>query len=77
MEIFKLRKIDCEVEQLIWLLDDCISSGASVGFIPPLQEFEARDYWLSLNDDLVKGTRILLVAKSGDCLLYTSPSPRD
>jgi hypothetical protein len=33
------------IEQPVALLIDAVDSGASVGFMPPLAQTEARDYW--------------------------------
>lgn len=48
---------------LIELLRDSVEGGASVGFLPPLAETEARDYWGGVIADLGSGARLLLVAR--------------
>jgi acetyltransferase len=50
------------VEQLVILLIDAVDGGASVGFMPPLGEPEARNYWRGVVTAMREGTRILLVA---------------
>ncbi len=45
------------------LLRDAVASGASVGFLPPLVEAEADDYWASGVATLRDSTRVLLVAR--------------
>jgi acetyltransferase len=52
-----------ELEQLIHLLRDAIAGGASVGFLPSLDDEEARDYWKTVFQDIAQGTRVLLVAR--------------
>ena len=47
--------------ELITLLQDAVASGASIGFLPPLSEEEARDYWISVLEDVVQQKRVLLV----------------
>jgi ribosomal protein S18 acetylase RimI-like enzyme len=49
--------------QLYELLIDSVSSGASVGFLPPLAEVDAMNYWQDVIKDLDSGKRILLVAQ--------------
>lgn len=47
---------------LVNLLVDCVASGASVGFLPPLEAATAVDYWRSVAAELEEGTKKLLVA---------------
>lgn len=47
---------------LICLLQDAVDSGASVGYLPPLSDDHARQYWSGILPDVGKGSRILLVA---------------
>lgn len=51
------------VPQLAALLIDAVESGASVGFLPPLTEAEAAQYWGKVVEALRGGARILLVAE--------------
>ena len=50
------------VEPLIELLRDAVDSGASVGFLPPLEEAEARDYWQGVFAAMTERRRRLLAA---------------
>jgi GNAT superfamily N-acetyltransferase len=50
------------IEDLIALLQDGVGSGASIGFLPPLSDEEARAYWQGIIDDVAHGKRVLLVA---------------
>jgi GNAT superfamily N-acetyltransferase len=54
---------------LVVLLLDTVASGASVGFLPPLSEEEARRYWQAAFEGVADGSRVLLVAKDGDDLV--------
>jgi acetyltransferase len=47
---------------LIRLLQDSVDGGASVGFLPPLSDDQARQYWSAILPGVEKGSRILLVA---------------
>jgi GNAT superfamily N-acetyltransferase len=51
---------------LISLLQDAVESGASIGFLPPLSEDEARVYWLEVIEELRSGQKILITAFSGE-----------
>jgi GNAT superfamily N-acetyltransferase len=48
------------------LLVDAVDSGASVGFLPPLDAGEAAAYWDSVAAALEDGSRVLLVARADD-----------
>ena len=50
-------------DDLVELLQDAVSSGASVGFLPPLATDTARDYWEGVFDDIGRGARMLLAAR--------------
>lgn len=54
------------LEALTRLLQDAVEDGASVGFLPPLQESEAHHYWLSTFDAMEAGGRLLLIAQEGE-----------
>jgi acetyltransferase len=45
------------------LLRDAVASGASVGFLPPLGDAEADEYWAGVVAALREGSRVLLVAR--------------
>lgn len=49
--------------ELIHLLLDAVQSGASVGFLPPLSEEEARDYWQAVFAEMAGGSHVLLLAR--------------
>jgi len=56
---------------LVGLLIDTVDGGHSMGFLPPLTRAKARRYWLSLRRDLQAGSRVLLVASSGEKIVGT------
>jgi ribosomal protein S18 acetylase RimI-like enzyme len=56
---------------LVHLLDDAVASGASIGFLAPLDAEEAAAYWRGVADDLDSGSRLLLAAREGDTLAGT------
>ncbi len=49
--------------ELVTLLQDAVASGASIGFLPPLSEEEARAYWTAALEDLAQKKRVLLIAR--------------
>jgi ribosomal protein S18 acetylase RimI-like enzyme len=51
------------LDELVELLQDTVTSGASVGFLPPLAAGAARDYWEGVVADVGGGARVLLVAR--------------
>ncbi len=62
---FTPEEAERAIQQLVELLIDAVDSGASVGFMPPLTEPEALDYWRGVIAAMHGGTRILLVAADG------------
>jgi ribosomal protein S18 acetylase RimI-like enzyme len=72
-----------ELEQLVHLLGDAVGAGASLGFLPSLDDEEARDYWTAVFQDIAQHTRVLLVAReagqvigSVQLALATQPNAR-
>jgi ribosomal protein S18 acetylase RimI-like enzyme len=67
----------------IALLQDAVESGASVGFVPPVDASIARSYWAGVRTAIEGGNRILLAAiEDGEILgsvqldLATMPNAR-
>ena len=61
--IHELARVDAEViEGLSDLLLDCVESGASVGFMLPLERARARAFWQGVAREVEAGQRVLLVA---------------
>lgn len=63
MKIESLSSLSASHDELVILLNDCVKSGASVGFLAPLEAGEAEQYWQSVAADLAGGGRTLLVAR--------------
>ena len=57
------------IAQLSELLIDAVDSGASVGFMPPLDEADANEYWRGVIAATCEGSRVLLVAEEGGLVL--------
>ncbi|CAM3640575.1 GNAT family N-acetyltransferase [Xenorhabdus thuongxuanensis] len=64
--IIRLDSTNTKHDGLIHLLHDCVKSNASIGFIAPLEENEAEQYWQNVEADLTAGHRLLLVALEGE-----------
>ncbi|MGH7357730.1 MAG: GNAT family N-acetyltransferase, partial [Candidatus Rokuibacteriota bacterium] len=47
---------------LVALLRDAVDSGASIGFLPPVAEAEAGEYWDAVAAALGDGSRVVLAA---------------
>lgn len=62
IQIAEVTELDEVCEGLVELLRDSVTGGASVGFLPPISDAEATDYWRSVEDELPGGNRRLLVA---------------
>ena len=52
------RLVPALVERFI----ETVSTGASLGFLPPVSPVDARNYWMSLSADLRSGRRVLVGA---------------
>ena len=57
---------------LVDILRDSVDGGASVGFLPPLGDDEARAYWHEVIDDVARGARLLLLSRQGDAPIGTA-----
>jgi GNAT superfamily N-acetyltransferase len=56
------------LDALVDLLRDAVDSGASIGFLPPLEPAEAREYWRGVFDAVRSRRRIVLSAIEGKLL---------
>lgn len=57
MEIVEISSAETYQDALITLLQDCVDSGASVGFLPPLTTEESARYWQRVEAELAAGHR--------------------
>ena len=64
--------MDAERGALVALLRDAVESGASIGFLPPLADAEARAYWTTVTAELREGSRVVLGARDGELGLVGS-----
>jgi GNAT superfamily N-acetyltransferase len=62
--IREVSSVDADtLEGLTDLLLDCVASGASVGFMLPLERARARRFWEGVAREVEAGRRVLLVAR--------------
>jgi acetyltransferase len=59
---FSAEQAESHISELASLLIDAVESGASVGFLPPLKQAEALEYWYTVIAAIRDGSRILLAA---------------
>lgn len=59
------------IPELVALLQDAVASGASVGFLPPLSDQQAGDYWRGVVAAVHGPHRVLLIARDGGRLVGT------
>jgi ribosomal protein S18 acetylase RimI-like enzyme len=65
------RTVTVNIAKLVSLLQDAVQSGGSIGFLPPLSDSEANEYWQDVSSALKAPYRILLVATEGDEVIGT------
>ncbi|NMG06093.1 GNAT family N-acetyltransferase [Brasilonema sp. UFV-L1] len=65
IECFSEAQAKGFLPELVSLLQNVVNSGASVGFLPPLNSHTASQYWLEVFDALKNKSRLLLVARYG------------
>jgi acetyltransferase len=51
---------------LVEILQDSINSGASIGYLPPFPDSDARDYWAGVLEKVTNGSVLLWVARDAD-----------
>lgn len=62
IEILEINEIGDYEEDLSLLLEDSINSGASVGFLAPIEKNEGLNYWREVNHKLAQGNSRLWIA---------------
>jgi GNAT superfamily N-acetyltransferase len=64
--------LDRALPELGLLLRDAVNDTGGLGFLPPMADDEALNYWLSIRAELREGSRILLAAYDGDRIVGTA-----
>ncbi len=55
--------VDQVIDELVNLLYDSVANGASIGFLLPITDYDARIYWQEVANSLRTPYRVMLVAK--------------
>jgi GNAT superfamily N-acetyltransferase len=63
IEVLAAERFRVVVHELAELLVDAVSSGASVGFLPPFTVIEAERWWWGLTDDVSTGRLLVLLLR--------------
>ncbi|WP_269525764.1 GNAT family N-acetyltransferase [Acinetobacter baumannii] len=62
IEILEINEVHDHEEGLSLLLEDSINSGASIGFLAPVEKNEVLNYWREVNHKLEQGNSRLWIA---------------
>lgn len=62
IEILEIKEIGDYEEDLSLLLEDSINSGASIGFLVPVEKYDVLNYWREVNHKLAQGNSRLWIA---------------
>ena len=65
IETLSSESLAAAQNDLVGLLRDCVHNGASLGFLAPLPESDAIDYWRGLAPQISSGNRTVLAARDG------------
>lgn len=63
IEILDRDRIHAAIPALADVLRDCVEGGASVSFMAPLSDSEARAFWQKIAEDVENGGTVLLTAR--------------
>lgn len=64
IESLNAAQAEAMIPQLISLLRNAVDNGASIGFILPLRDVDAYNYWAKVIADLNAGAKVLLTAEA-------------
>jgi GNAT superfamily N-acetyltransferase len=65
-------EVSARLPELVGILVDCVTSGASVGFMNPFGAEEAEAWWRGVTDEVAAGRTILLAAEIAGELVGTA-----
>lgn len=66
IEPLDLTRLEADLPDLLALLDDAVTDGASVGFVAPFDRTLAAGYWRGQIEQMAHGRRHILVARRGE-----------
>ncbi|MDP9109742.1 MAG: GNAT family N-acetyltransferase, partial [Pseudomonadota bacterium] len=71
-DIRQITAIDFSMlEALSGVLQACVASGASVGFMNPFDAKIGREFWTDIGQQVTRGDRLLLIAEAGGSVIGT------
>ncbi len=59
-------------DELAHLLRSCVDAGGSLGYLAPMPEGEATEFWRGVEPHVASGNRIVLVARDGARIVGTA-----
>jgi ribosomal protein S18 acetylase RimI-like enzyme len=62
IEQLTAEQAEARTSELVHVLRDTVDAGASIGFLPPLSDEDARGYWAGIIAELARSMRLLLAA---------------
>lgn len=62
MKIFSPHNITEHITSLTQLLINCVDKDSSIGFLPPLSVEEAKQYWQTVNHEVLNQNKIIFLA---------------
>ncbi|MBI5766869.1 MAG: GNAT family N-acetyltransferase [Verrucomicrobia bacterium] len=72
IEPFTTAPTAADLDDLAAIVCDAVASGASVGFMPPVDASRYAGYWREVIAELTTGTRLMLVARVGGRIVGTA-----
>ena len=69
MNITSPQQIAQFIKPLTQLLVNCVDKDSSIGFLPPLSNGDAKQYWKTVDDDLSSKNKLIFLATKGDDIL--------
>lgn len=69
MDLFKVDTLTPYLNDLVALLIDAVDNGAAIGFLPPLSEQEAVDYWQGINDEMQQNVRQIILVREHETVV--------
>jgi len=69
IQTISLEEKSLVLPELTTLLQETIANGATLGFLPPLTEEAAYQYWSTVFQQIARGTRIVIVAREAGCIV--------
>lgn len=66
---FSSEQIEKHLNNFANMLKLTVDNGASIGWIPPITEDEAKGYWQDVSEQVKQGNKILIVALQDDTVV--------